>query len=128
LKRATAAQKIHSATDELNDLIIDCITDIKGKRIVKLDLRSLADASTDYFIICEGDSSTQIRSIAENIHLRVKDEAGIRPSNLEGLHNARWVCLDYFSTVVHIFHRETRDFYGLEELWNDAKITEYENL
>jgi ribosome-associated protein len=128
LKRATAARKIHSATDDLNDLIIDCITDIKGKHIVKLDLCALSDAPTEYFIICEGDSSTQIRSIAENIHFRVKEETGLRPANLEGLQNAKWVCLDYFSTVVHIFHRETRQFYGLEDLWSDAKFTEYENL
>ena len=128
LKRATAARKIHSATDDLNDLVIDCITDIKGKHIVKLDLRALNDAPTEYFLICEGESSTQIRSIAENIHARVKEETGLRPAHLEGLHNAKWVCLDYFSTVVHIFHWETREFYGLEDLWSDAKITEYEHL
>lgn len=128
MKRQTAAKKVRNATDELNDLIIDCISDIKGKRIVKLDLRSIGDAPTDYFVICQGDSSTQIRSIAENIHQRVKAEMDLRPANLEGMQNAKWVCLDYFSTVVHIFHRETREFYGLEELWNDAKSTEYENL
>jgi ribosome-associated protein len=127
LKRANAARKIHSATN-LNDLIIDSITDIKGKHIIKLDLRALHDAPTDYFIICEGDSNTQIRSLAENIYARVKEEAAQTPANLEGLQNAKWVCLDYFSTVVHIFHRETREFYGLEDLWSDAKITEYKNL
>jgi len=128
LKRAIAARKFHNAPDDLNDLIVDSITDIKGKHIVILDLRSLDDAPTDYFIICEGDSNTQIRSIAENIHFRVKDEAEVYPANLEGMHGAKWVCLDYFSTVVHIFHRETRDFYGLEDLWSDAKITEYANI
>lgn len=128
MKRATAARRIHSATDDLNDLIIDCITDIKGKHIVKLDLRALDDAPTDFFIICDGESNTQVRSIAENIHQRVKDEAGLRPAHLEGLQNAKWVCLDYFSTVVHIFHRETRLFYGLEDLWNDAALTEYADV
>lgn len=125
MKRATAARSIHSATDDHNDLIIDCITDIKGKHIVKLDLRALDDAPADYFIICDGESNTQIRSIAENIRRRVKDESGVRPANLEGLQNAKWVCIDYFSTVVHIFHRETRLFYGLEDLWGDARLTEY---
>lgn len=128
MKRATAARKLHSDTDQLNELIIDSITDIKGKHIVKIDLRALDDASADFFIICEGDSNTQIRSIAENVHKRAKEEMGVRPANLEGLHNAKWVCLDYFSTVVHIFHRETRQFYGLEDLWSDARFTEYENL
>ena len=128
MKRATAARKIHNATDDLNDLIIDSITDIKGKHIVKLDLRSLDDAPTDFFIICEGDSNTQIRAIAENVHFRVKHEAEVGPANLEGLQNAKWVCLDYFSTVVHIFHHETREFYGLEDLWSDAQFTEYANV
>lgn len=127
MKRATAAQHIPTSAEDLNDLIIDSITDIKGKKIVKLDLRALEDAPTDFFIICEGDSNTQIRAIAENIHQRVKDELKLRPSHLEGLQNARWVCLDFFSTVVHVFYRETRDFYGLEDLWSDARRTEYEN-
>jgi ribosome-associated protein len=130
LKRATAAKQkqLHTANDDLNDLIIDSITDIKGKKIVKLDLRALDDAPTEYFIICEGDSNTQIRAIAENIHFRVKQELGQSPAHLEGLQSARWVCLDYFSTVVHVFHREARAFYGLEDLWNDAQFTEYENI
>lgn len=128
MKRTTAAQQIHTAADSLNDLIVDSITDIKGKKIVVLDLRALEDASTDFFIICEGDSATQIRSIADNIHYRLKTEAGVQPTNgVEGKQSARWICLDYFSTVVHVFYRETRQFYGLEDLWHDAKATWYED-
>lgn len=129
MKRASAAQQIHRSTDDLNDLIIDSITDIKGKHIVKLDLRELDDAPADFFIICEGESNTQIRSIADNVHVRVKAEDGVFPAKgPEGLQNARWVCLDYITTVVHIFHRETREFYALEDLWSDAKIVEYAQL
>lgn len=129
MKRASVAQQIHKSTDDLNELIIDCITDIKGKHIVKLDLRALEDAPADFFIICDGDSTTQIRSIAEHIHARVKAETGLYPGGgPEGLQNAKWVCLDYITTVVHIFHRETREYYALEDLWSDAKISEYANL
>lgn len=129
MKQASAAQQLHKAPEDLNDLIIDAITDIKGKHIVKLDLRELEDAPTDFFIVCQGDSTTQIRSIAEHVHARMKEESAILPGRgPEGLQNAKWVCLDYITTVVHIFHRETREFYGLEDLWSDAKISEYATL
>ncbi len=112
----------------LGDVIIDAIQDIKGKNLVKLDLRALDGASTDYFIICEGDSTTQIKAIANNIHKRIKQEFGLGPTSREGIEHANWVLLDYFDVVVHIFYPETRRYYELEELWGDAKFTEYENL
>lgn len=115
-------------TETLNDLIIDSIQDIKGKKIVKLDLRDLDDAPADYFIICEGDSNTQVRAIGDNIFGRVKKEGYTLPLHHEGQQHSMWVCLDYFTTVVHIFYKETRAFYELEELWSDATLTEYESL
>lgn len=117
-----------SAVEELNDLIIDSIQDIKGKNIVKLDLRKLDDAPTDFFIICEGDSNTQVKAISGHIYKRLKEETGQTPLHVEGTQNARWICMDYFNTVVHIFYRETRAFYELEDLWSDASFTEYANL
>lgn len=114
--------------ESLNDLIIDAIQDIKGKKIVKLDLRALEDSSTDYFIVCEGESSTQIKSIAQNISRRLKSELGIEASRVEGKLTANWICVDFFNTVVHVFYPETRDFYQLEELWSDAVKTEYEDF
>lgn len=121
-------KKLTPATDELNDLIVDGIQDIKGKNIVKLDLRKLDDAPTDYFIICEGDSNTQVKAISDNIYKKIKELTGQTPLHVEGTQNARWICMDYFFTVVHIFYRETRAFYELEDLWSDANFTEYENL
>lgn len=115
-------------SEDLNDLIIDSIQDIKGKKLVKLDLRQVEDAPTDFFIICEGDSNTQVKAISQNIQKRLKSETGTFPSHVEGEGNALWVCLDYFNTVVHIFYRETRSFYELEQLWSDAKFTEYQSL
>ena len=114
--------------DALNDLIIDSIQDIKGKNIVKLDLRILGDGPADYFIICEGTSSTQVKAISDNIQKRVKEELGVYPNHVEGTRNALWICMDYFNTVVHIFHPESRTFYELEDLWSDAKVTQYDSL
>ena len=121
-------KELRLSTEELNNLIVDSIQDIKGKHIVKLDLRKLEEAPCDYFIICEGDSNTQVKAIANNIRKRVKEEAGLLPLHTEGERNALWICVDYFDTVVHVFYREKRTFYQLEELWGDASFTEYETL
>ena len=112
----------------LNETILDAISDIKGKNVVKLDLTAVEDSPTDFFIICEGDSITQVRALADNIKRRVKDEMSTHPAHLEGQMNAKWICVDYFSTVVHVFYPETREFYGLEELWSDAVVTEYDQI
>jgi ribosome-associated protein len=126
--QAVLKPNLSSVADMLNDLIVDSIQDIKGKNILKLDLRKLDDAPTDFFIICEGDSTTQVKAISNSIFRRLKEEMGQPPLHVEGVQNSRWICMDYFNTVVHIFHRETREFYDIENLWSDAKFTEYENL
>lgn len=124
-KKAIRAKAV---TDGLQDLIIDCITDIKGKKIVLLDLRALDDAPADFFIVCEGDSTTQARGIANNIERRLKAERQLHPGHVEGLQHAKWVCMDYYDTIVHIFHPETRRFYDLEQLWGDAEKIEYHSI
>jgi len=110
----------------LVDLIIDSIRDIKGKKIVKMDMRQLDDAPTSYFIICEGESSTQVRAIAEHVNGRVKSELELSASHVEGRAEARWVCVDYFDIVVHVFYPEVRAYYDLEDFWSDAIIHYYE--
>lgn len=115
-------------TEDLNELIIESIQDIKGKNIVKLDLRKLHDSPTDYFIICEGDSNTQVKAISDHIQKRLKQEMATFASHVEGERSSLWVCLDYFTTVTHVFHRETRSFYELESLWSDARVTHYDSL
>ena len=118
----------NDSAEQLNDLIIDSIQDIKGKNIIKLDLRQLEDAPTDFFIICEGESNTQVSSIAGNIKNRLKLEADQIASHVEGERNSMWILMDYFNVVVHVFHKETRKYYELEDLWSDAILTEYETL
>jgi len=78
------------------------------------------EAPSNYFIICEGNSTTQIKAISDNIHKRVKQELNINPGHREGVMESRWVLVDYFDTIVHIFYPETRAYYDLEGLWKDA--------
>lgn len=111
--------------EQLNHLIVEGIRDKKGKKIVQLDLRKLGDAPADFFIICEGDSNTHVKAITDSIEKKVKEELHTGPSHTEGSSNSKWILLDYFNTVVHVFHPETRDFYELEHLWSDADVTEF---
>ncbi len=120
--------KKHINTEALTELIVDCIQDIKGQNIVRMDLRELDEAPSDFFIVCEGESTTQISAIANNIERRLKQEHGLRASHVEGKSMSTWVLVDYFDVVVHVFYPETRRFYELEDLWSDAKTTEYQNI
>ncbi len=128
MSRTTAASYPPSPNtylEQLNALIIEGIRDKKGKNIVQLDLRKLGDAPADFFIICEGDSSTHIKAISDSIYKKLKEELHTMPSHTEGSLNARWILMDYFNTIVHVFYPETRHFYDLEQLWGDAEITEF---
>lgn len=121
----TAAIKLNEeqiSTDQLKDIIISSIQDRKGENIVALDLTEIPEAPSDYFIVCEGESFTRVKAISENIQKTLKDNYQIYPNHTEGMQNAKWVLVDYFDVVVHIFHPETRSFYELEELWSDAKV------
>lgn len=118
----------NNTIEEFNNLIVDAIQDIKGKELIKLDLRHIDDAPTDFFIICQGESTTQVRAISQNIEKRVKEEMNTKPYHVEGILGSKWVLVDYFTTVVHVFYPETREFYNLEDLWIDAVVTRYENV
>ncbi len=117
--------KTLSDTTVLNSMIIESIQDTQGNNIVQLDLRKLNERPTDFFIICEGESRTKVKAIAEKIEAKLEKELQITPNHIEGKQNATWVLVDYFDTIVHIFHPESREFYQLEELWSDAKRTEF---
>ena len=99
--------------------------DKKGYDVKLLDLKGLTTI-TDFFVICTADSDIQVKAITD--HLR--NELGkikIKPWHIEGYENLRWVLVDFVDVIVHIFQPEIRDFYGLERLWGDAKITEIED-
>ena len=109
-------------SDFLVKAIIDSIKQHKGKEVVSLDLRKIETAVCDFFIICHGTSNTHIASIAENIRKEISKQMKEKPWHTEGEANKEWVLMDYFNVVVHIFNKEKRDFYKLENLWADANI------
>ena len=111
-------------TESLKKVVIDAILDKKGHDVVSLDLRKIKDTPSDFFIVVHGDSATQVRAIYMNV-VQVATENGFDPYHIEGMQNSEWIIVDFVDVVVHIFHRERRDFYALEDLWNDAKITKH---
>jgi len=119
------AKKKTGETETLKDLIIEAILEKKGQDIVSLDLREIQDTVSDYFIIAHGDSSTQVNAIFQSI-MDASKQAGQRPYHSEGMKNGEWVIVDFVDVVAHIFYREKRDFYMLEELWSDAKVTKHD--
>lgn len=125
----TSSKKASSkpSEDPLNKIIIDTILDKKGTNISLMDLRSVS-GPTDFFIICEADNITLTKAIADYITKEVKTKLGLHPNHLEGTREAKWVLVDYFTTVVHIFHKEARKFYEIEQLWSDANTIEFNQL
>jgi ribosome-associated protein len=123
VKNKRAAKKTEVAG--LNDLILQAIQDKKGEQIVSLDLRKIKDAVADYFIICEASSTVQVKAIADHVVEHTRKTIGEMPWHTEGQHNLEWVLIDYVNVVVHVFLKEVRRFYQLEELWSDATIIEF---
>lgn len=111
-------------TMELAKKICKATDDKKAANIIIMDMRELI-FSTDYFVICSAPTATQVRAIADNVEEEL-DKADVHFSHKEGYHEGEWILLDYGDVVVHIFKNENRDYYALEKLWGDAKITNYE--
>lgn len=112
------------STDDLIAVILKGIDDVKGDDIQLLDLREIENTVCDYFVICSGNSNTQVNAISGSIQKVVGKELQDKPWHVEGENNAEWVLMDYVNVVVHIFQKHVRDFYDIESLWGDAKITE----
>ncbi len=113
---------------QLVDAIVEGIQDKKGTNIAILDLSKLDNTICQYFVICEGESTTQVDAITDGIEEYVREHLGDKPNHVEGRQNALWILVDYFDVVAHVFHKDQRGFYNLEELWADAKRTDIENL
>ena len=107
--------------------IVDAIQDRKVKNIKIVDMTEI-DSVCDFFVICEGTSNTQIAAICDSVWDGVREKCGVKPFAAEGMRNALWIAMDYGDIMVHIFDRETRQFYDLEHLWDDASLTEIPDL
>ena len=111
------------SNDQLITMIIKGIEEIKGEDIQLFDLREIENTVTDYFIICTGNSNTQVNAISQSIQKIVSKELSDKPWHVEGEANAEWILMDYVNVVAHIFQKHIREFYDIEGLWGDAIIT-----
>lgn len=115
-------------SEKLTKVIIESIQDKKGEDIVKLDIRKLENTICDFFIVCQADSKPQIQAISDNVVRKVREKIKEHVWQKEGYENAQWVLLDFSSVVVHIFESRAREFYNVENLWADAKVTMIKNI
>jgi ribosome-associated protein len=107
--------------------IIKGIEEVKGNDIDILDLREIDNSACDYFVICNVTSNTQVNAIVNSIQKTVSKELKDKPWHVEGSENAEWVLMDYVNIVVHVFQTHIREYYNIESLWGDAKITSIKN-
>ncbi len=112
----------------MTEMIIEGIRQRKGRDISIVDLSGIESAAAGKFIICSGGSTTQVGSIADSVREHLRRQAGIKPYNYDGYGNSQWIIIDYGDILVHVFLPDTRRLYNLEELWNDAAITEVPDL
>jgi len=122
--------KIKNETDskQLCDAIVEGMQENKAKNIVVLDLRKIPNAVTDFFVICSGESSTQVDGISSTVTRHTRKTLQERPWHQEGKLNSEWVLLDYVSVVAHIFYKDARHFYEIEDLWSDAIRTDIPDM
>lgn len=114
------------STDDLLTHIIKGIENVKGNDIDVLDLRAIENTVCDYFVICNGTSNTQVNAIVQSIQKTVSKALHDKPWHVEGTDNGEWVLMDYVNIVVHVFQKHVREYYNIESLWGDAKITSIE--
>ena len=115
-------------TKVLVERIKEGIQEKKGKNIVIADLTQIDDTICNYFVICQGNSPSQVLAIVDSIKDYVKAKTGIKAVAIDGMHNAQWVAMDYSDVVVHVFQPEVREFYNLEHLWADAQLSRIPDL
>ncbi|MGV8091436.1 MAG: ribosome silencing factor [Mangrovibacterium sp.] len=111
-------------TEKLLEAIIEGIERKKGLDIVKIDLTKINHSECNYFIICHGNSTTQVDAIAHSVEDTVEELSGEKAWHKDGYKNAIWILLDYADIMVHVFQHEARNFYDIENLWADAAVEE----
>lgn len=114
--------------NRLLDNIINGIQEKKGKNITVIDLKGISGVICDFFVICEGNTPTQVASVAESIEHVVKKNTQESPIRVQGQQMAEWIGIDYGDIIVHVFIPERRRYFNIENLWSDAKITTIPSL
>jgi len=120
--------KVNDNLAPLTEAIVEAMKSKKAGNIITLDLRNLDNRYVDKFIICHGDNDRQVEAIAKEVEEHVRKTLNDKPWHREGYENREWILLDYVNIVVHVFLKEKRDFYAIEELWGDAETEEFNDL
>ncbi|MBP3286102.1 MAG: ribosome silencing factor [Prevotella sp.] len=116
------------ASTQLVETIKKGIQEKKGSQIVIVDMQGIEGAICQYFVICQGNSPSQVEAIAESVDEFARKEQQEKPTAVAGLENAQWVAMDYTDVMVHIFLPDVRAYYDLEHLWEDADLTNIPDL
>ena len=119
--------RIANKSTSISEFAVMGIQEKKGSEIVRLDLRDIHSSVADYFVVCHAESSTQVKAIASSVEEEIYKALKQDPWRKEGLQHGDWIILDYIDVVVHIFKKDKREFYGLEELWGDAEMQFYKS-
>jgi len=116
-------RKSKDSTKIILDGVVEGIQRIKGKEITIIDLNTIHHTECGYFVVCHGTSTTQANAIAQSVEDTVKELTGYDAWHKDGYRNSIWILLDYGDIMVHVFQKDSRDFYNIEGLWADAKTT-----
>lgn len=125
--KALKKQKRKGSGDpqSLSEFVVQGMLEKKAQDVVLMDLRKIPNAVADYFVICSGNSDTQIDAISDSIEEFVFKSMKQNPWKREGKQNKEWVLIDYVDVVAHVFNKEKRNYYGIEELWGDAEVSHF---
>ena len=124
-KTLKKVKKNQASASTLVQYAVKGIEEKKGNEIVCINLKKIPNNACDYFVICEGNSRTQVQAIAGSVEEFVEKNTGTRPWHIEGLGNGEWVLMDYVDVAVHIFQPEARSHYNLENMWADAEVKKF---
>ena len=110
----------------LAKLAAHALAEKKGLDVKIIDLRNLPTAPTSFFVIASGNVPSHVSALSDHVHETIKKATCLNPSKVQGYMNAEWILMDYFDVVVHIFQQSRRDFYRLDQLWEDGSLVEFE--
>ncbi|MFM7234246.1 MAG: ribosome silencing factor [Flavobacteriales bacterium] len=127
VKKITKSKVVKAGPEQLVDAVVYGMEEVKAHDIVVMDLRKVPNALSDYFVVCHGTSNTQVQAIADSVEKETFRILQDEPAHSEGGRNATWILMDYVNVIVHIFSKDARDFYALEDLWADASVKRIEN-
>lgn len=122
VKRTTKSKIVKAGAEQLVDAVVHGMEEVKAHDIVVMDLRKVPNALSDFFVVCHGTSNTQVQAIADSVEKETYRMLQDEPAHREGARNATWILIDYVNVIVHIFSKDARDFYALEDLWADASV------